>query len=286
MRLLLSLVLTFVLAGAANAAGPKLLWETKGLAQPESVAHDPVTDVLYVSNINGAVMQKDGNGFITRLKPDGTIIERQWVKGLNAPTGLAVRDRTLYVADVDELLEINAASGRIEKRHKAKNAIFLNDVAVAEDGTVYATDTPMNTIWRLKDGTFEPWLTNDDLNGPNGIMVRGDKLIIASFGKMPTNGQKQELAGLLTVSLEDQKVAPLGKGKPVGNLDGLQELKPGVFLVTDWAGGALYRIDSKGKADQLINLNQGSADLTYFPAKKTVVIPMMLDNTLAAYALN
>ncbi|MBQ0817706.1 MAG: SMP-30/gluconolactonase/LRE family protein [Methyloceanibacter sp.] len=286
MRLLLSLVLTFVLAGAANAAGPKLLWETKGLAQPESVAHDPVTDVLYVSNINGAVMQKDGNGFITRLKPDGTIIERQWVKGLNAPTGLAVRDRTLYVADVDELLEINAASGRIEKRHKAKNAIFLNDVAVAEDGTVYATDTPMNTIWRLKDGTFEPWLTNDDLNGPNGVMVQGDKLIVASFGKMPSNGQKQELAGLLTVSLEDKKVAPLGKGKPVGNLDGLQELKPGVFLVTDWAGGALYRIDSKGKADQLINLNQGSADLTYFPAKKTVVIPMMLDNTLAAYALN
>ncbi|MFA9387930.1 MAG: hypothetical protein ACERIE_07675, partial [Methyloceanibacter sp.] len=102
----------------------------------------------------------------------------------------------------------------------------------------------------------------------------------------PSNGQKQELAGLLTVSLEDKKVAPLGKGKPVGNLDGLQELKPGVFLVTDWAGGALYRIDSKGKADQLINLNQGSADLTYFPAKKTVVIPMMLDNTLAAYALN
>ncbi len=286
MRLLLSLVLTFVLAGAANAAGPKLLWETKGLAQPESVAHDPVTDVLYVSNINGAVMQKDGNGFITRLKPDGTIIERQWVKGLNAPTGLAVRDRTLYVADVDELLEINAASGRIEKRHKAKNAIFLNDVAVAADGTVYATDTPMNTIWRLKDGTFEPWLTNDDLNGPNGVMVQGDKLIVASFGKMPSNGQKQELAGLLTVSLEDKKVAPLGKGKPVGNLDGLQELKPGVFLVTDWAGGALYRIDSKGKADQLINLNQGSADLTYFPAKKTVVIPMMLDNTLAAYALN
>jgi hypothetical protein len=37
--------------------------------------------------------------------------------------------------------------------------------------------------------------------------------------------------------------------------------------------GTLYRIDRKGKADQLINLNQGSADLTYFPAKETVVIP-------------
>jgi sugar lactone lactonase YvrE len=287
MRLFLSFIfLTVLLVGTASAAGPKLIWETKGLAQPESVIYDPVTEVLYVSNINGAVMQKNGKGFIARLRPDGTIIERKWVTGLNAPTGLAVRDRTLYVADVDELVEINAASGRIEKRHKAKNAIFLNDVAVAEDGTVYTSDTPMNTIWRLKDGIFEPWLTNDDLNGPNGIMVKEDKLIIASFGRMPSNGQKQELAGLLTVSLEDQKVAPLGKGKPVGNLDGIQELKPGVFLVTDWAAGALYRIDAKGKVDQLINLNQGSADLVYFPAKKTIIIPMMLDNTLAAYALN
>ena len=62
-------------------------------------------------------------------------------------------------------------------------------------------------------------------------------------------------------------------------------LKPGVYLVTDWAAGALYRIDAKGNAERLIDLNQGSADLTYFPDKKTVLIPMMLDNSLAAYAL-
>jgi len=287
MRLILGLVLAVILSSAtAAAAEPKLVWEVKGLSQPESVVHDPATDVLYVSNINGAIMQKDGNGFIARLKPDGTILERQWVKGLNSPTGLALRDRTLYVADVDELVEIDAASGSISKRHKAKGAIFLNDVAVAEDGTVYASDTPMNTIWRLKDGTFEPWLANDDLNGPNGLLVQGDKLIVASFGRMPGEGQKQELAGLLAVSLEDQTIEPVGKGEPVGNLDGLEPLAPGVYLVTDWAGGALYRIDSKGKADQLINLNQGSADLTYFPQTNTVLIPMMLDNTLAAYRLS
>jgi hypothetical protein len=62
-------------------------------------------------------------------------------------------------------------------------------------------------------------------------------------------------------------------------------LKPGAYLVTDWAAGALYRIDAKGKAERLIDLNQGSADLTYLPAKKMVLIPMMLDNSLAAYAL-
>ena len=133
-------------------------------------------------------MQKDGNGFIARLRPDGTIIEREWVKGLNAPTGMALNDRTLYVADVDELVEINVASGEIANRYPAKGAIFLNDVAVGEDGTVYVSDTPMNTIWRLKDGSFEPWLANDDLNGPNGLLPQGDKLIVASFGKIAGRG--------------------------------------------------------------------------------------------------
>ena len=60
------------------------------MAQPESVVQDPATGALYVSNIAGAIMQKDGNGFIAKLSADGKLIEREWVKGLNAPTGLAV----------------------------------------------------------------------------------------------------------------------------------------------------------------------------------------------------
>ena len=278
-------LIVYSISAAVSAEAPKLVWEAKGLAQPESVVQDQATGALYVSNIAGAIMQKDSNGFISKLKPDGTMIAREWVKGLNAPTGLAVYDRKLYVADVDQLVEINIASGETVKRYEAKGASFLNDVATDAEGIVYASDTPTNTIWRLKDGSFEPWLTNDALNGPNGLLVQGDKLIVASFGKMPSEGQKQELAGLLSVNLEDQAVSKLGNGEPVGNLDGLELLKPGVYLVTDWAAGALYRIDAKGNAERLIDLNQGSADLTYLADKKTVLIPMMLDNSLAAYAL-
>ena len=285
MRVLAGLVVTLILCTDATAA-PKLLWEVKGLAQPESVVQDPATGSIYVTNIAGAIMQKDGNGFISRLRTDGTIIEREWVKGLNAPTGMALRDRTLYVADVDELIEINVASGEIVNRYAAKGAIFLNDVAVGEDGTVYASDTPMNTIWRLKDGTFEPWLANDALNGPNGLLPQGDTLIVASFGKVPGDGQKQELGSLLVVNLEDQAVSKLGGGDPIGNLDGLQLLQPGVYLVTDWAAGVLYRVDAKGKAERLIKLSKGSADLISLPDKKTVLIPIMLNNSLVAYALD
>ena len=285
MRVLAGLVVTLILCTDATAA-PKLLWEVKGLAQPESVVQDPATGSIYVTNIAGAIMQKDGNGFISRLRTDGTIIEREWVTGLNAPTGMALRDRTLYVADVDELIEINVASGEIVNRYAAKGAIFLNDVAVGEDGTVYASDTPMNTIWRLKDGTFEPWLANDALNGPNGLLPQGHTLIVASFGKMPGDGQKQELGSLLVVNLEDQAVSKLGGGDPIGNLDGLQLLQPGVYLVTDWAAGVLYRVDAKGKAERLIKLSKGSADLISLPDKKTVLIPIMLNNSLVAYALD
>jgi hypothetical protein len=87
------------------------------------------------------------------------------------------------------------------------------------------------------------------------------------------------------VSLDDQKVSKIGKGDLIGNLDGLEALQPAGYLVTDWAQGALYHVDAKGKVDRLIDLNQGSADLTYLPGKKTVLIPMMLDNSLVAYAL-
>jgi sugar lactone lactonase YvrE len=275
-----------LIAFSTAASAPKLLWETKGLAQPESVVEDPATGVIYVSNINGAVMQKDGNGFISRLTADGKMLERQWVKGLNSPTGLALHDRTLYAADVDQLIEINAASGEILKRYDAKGAVFLNDVVVDDDGTVYVSDTPMNTIWRLKDGSFEPWLANDALNGPNGLLIQGKTLIVASLGKVQSQGQKKELGTLLAVSLDDQKVSKVGKGELIGNLDGLQAIQPGVYLVTDWAQGALYRVDAKGKVDELIDLNQGSADLSYLPGKKMLLIPMMLDNSLVAYRLD
>jgi hypothetical protein len=285
MRFVVGLFLALLFCNEA-AADPKLLFEVKGLEQPESVVQDPATGAIYVSNIAGAIMQKDGNGFIAKLKPDGTLIARQWIKGLNAPTGMALHDRTLYVVDVDELIEINVASGEILKRYPAKGAFFLNDVAVGEDGTVYASDTPMNTIWRLKDGSFEPWFANDVLNGPNGLLVQGDKLIVASFGKLPGDGQKQELGGLLAVDLEKQAVSTIGNTDKLGNLDGLQALQPGAYLVTDWAAGGLYRIDAKGKFERLIKLGKGSADLSYLPDQKMALIPIMLSNSLVAYTLD
>src|SRR2546426_6734142 len=42
----------------------------EGFLTPESVLHDTVQDIYFVSNINGSPTAKDNNGFISRVKPD------------------------------------------------------------------------------------------------------------------------------------------------------------------------------------------------------------------------
>ncbi len=65
-------------------------------------------------------------------------------------------------------------------------------------------------------------------------------------------------------------------------MDGIEPIGDD-FLVTDWVAGALYRIDRKGKATQLLDLKQGSADIGYVPETGLLLIPMMMDDKLVAY---
>ena len=46
--------------------------------------------MLYVSNITDHPFKKDGTGYISKIGLDGSIIEKKWVKGLNAPKGLTI----------------------------------------------------------------------------------------------------------------------------------------------------------------------------------------------------
>jgi len=71
----------------------------------------------------------------------------------------------------------------------------------------------------------------------------------------------------------------------VGNLDGLESDGAGNWLATDWIGGALFRISPDGSAEQLLDLNQGSADLMYLEGDKLAVIPMMMDGRVVAYRI-
>ncbi len=272
------------------------LWETANdLKNPESVAYSPKLNVLFVSNVNGKPTEKDQNGFISKVSPaNGSIIELNWVTGLNAPKGIALSNNNnrLFVSDLTDVVEIDINTGKIIKRFNAPGSAFLNDVVSDKQGNIYVSDTITNTIYKL-DGnnitsTLQPWIQSAQLNGPNGLHVdeSKNKLIVASLGKFSKPG-----AGIEVVDLKNKTITPLGKEgttSPFGGLDGIESDPTGErYYVTDNPAGKLYLVNADGTGyGTLIDLHtQGAADIGFIPSQSTFIIPLMKDNKLAAYKL-
>ena len=282
----LSVIVTALFLSVATLrAEPVKLWETSGFKGPESALPVPAEGFAYVSNIAGGVTEKNGAGFISKVAlDDGKIIELEWAKDLDSPKGLALANDLLYAADIDQLVAIDTKTGKVAARFPAPGAKFLNDVTADGDGRVYVSDSTTSTIWRLADGKLTKWLDGAELNNVNGVLAQGDKLIIAPWGKRREDGSA-EPARLLEVSVKDKTIRPLGNGEPIGNLDGVEPFDASSYLVTDFIGGALYRVDTSGAATLLLDLDQSTADIGYIPATRTVLIPMLRKDQLLAYRL-
>jgi DNA-binding beta-propeller fold protein YncE len=272
------------------------LWETPGgLKNPESVAYAPKQNVLFVSNVDGKPDQKDQKGFISKVSPsNGSIIELNWITGLNAPKGIAIYNNSkLYVSDITDLVEIDIASGKIIKRFNAPGSAFLNDVASDNQGNIYVSDTITNTIYKLDTNvkyniSLQVWLKSPELNGPNGLHVDNNKnrLIVASLGDMSKPG-----AGIEIVDLKNKAIHSLGKAgatSPFGGLDGIEsDANETHYYVTDNPAGKVYTVNADETGyGTLIDLHtQGAADLGFIPSQSTIIIPLMQDNKLVAYKL-
>ena len=277
------------------------LWETTNdLKNPESVAYAPKQNVLFVSNVDGKPDQKDQKGFISKVSPsNGSIIELNWITGLNAPKGIAISNNNnnnnkLYVSDITDLVEVDIANGKIIKHFNAPGSAFLNDVASDNQGNIYVSDTITNTIYKLdtnsKDNntSLQTWLQSPQLNGPNGLHVDNNKnkLIVASLGDMSKPG-----AGIKVVDLKNKTISSLGKEgttSPFGGLDGIEsDVTETHYYVTDNPAGKVYTVNADETGyGTLIDLHtQGAADLGFIPNQSTIIIPLMQDNKLVAYKL-
>ena len=266
----------------ASADSPILVpaWQTETVfQQPESVVYDSQRDLLFVSNVNGAPDEANGKGYISQLSVDGKLIEQHWLTGLDSPKGLTI------VADLNQLVAIDIKHKKISKRYPAGDAKLLNDVAVDTAGNIYVSDILTNTIYRLAHGNFEVWLHDDALEYPNGLLVEGNKLLVASWGNI-TNGFTTEIPGhLKTIDITSKKIQSLGNKTPVGNLDGIESDGKGNYFVTDWIIGKLLQIAPSGVSKTLIALEPGSADLTVLTQQKLIIIPIMLSNNIVAYRI-
>ena len=274
-----------LLVGPAQATGAEQIWEIDGLKQPESALYDAAGGVIYVSEVVGDMRDKDGAGEITKVSPEGKIVQQGWVKGLNAPKGIGLSGGKLYTADIDELVEIDVASAKVTARYKVDGAVFLNDVVTDGAGRVYVSDTATDTISVLQDGQMKTWLRSDRLNGPNGLAIEGDVMVVGSFGKPASPGQEAVPGFLVEAPLSGDSTRTLGDGSPVGAIDGLAPIGGGKYLATDYIKGGLLLIDSSGSFETLAPLPSGTADLSWDPATRTAFVPQNKQGKLTAFRI-
>ncbi len=263
-----------------------LLWTAaEGFDKPESVFFDKAANVYYVSNVVGKSDEKDGQGWIHKLDANGKLIAPKWVEGLNAPKGIRIYNGTLWVSDIDELVSIDTKTAQVVGRFKAEGAKFLNDVAVDDKGQVYVTDTFGNKIYVLKNGKMEVFVEGEQLEGPNGILVQGDHLVIASWGTPAPDWSTKVSGRIYSVNLKTKKISYITKS-PLGNLDGLESLRSGKFLVSDWMAGKIYLVTQSGDSTLIESGMTGTADIGFNEKTQTLVVPRMGENQISAFSLS
>ena len=266
----------------AAKPAPAVVFKGVGLMTPESVLYDATDDVYYVSNINGAPLAVDNNGFISQLSPDGTVKNLKFIEGgknkvtLNAPKGLAFVADMIVVSDINTVRMFDKKTGAPKGEVKIPGSTFLNDVAVDSKGTVYVTDSGLKAG---KEG-FEPtgtdgvWsidakkkLTNvakgKEMNRPNGIIVAPDgKIWVNTFGApelywLGPKGEKKDVATL-----------------PKASLDGLVLLPGGDVLVSSWESQTVYRGKPTGPFTAIVTDVKSPADMGWDSKRSRVMIPL------------
>ena len=246
------------------------VWQLSGLAEPESVAAGPDGRTLYVANVGGEGEVKDGNGFISRVSSGGKLLERQWVTGLDAPKGAVITGGKLYVSDIDRLVEIDIASARITARHPMPGATFLNDVAIAPDGTVLVSDSGTGRIFALAGGKVSVWSADPELKSVNGLLAEPQRLVVTTMeGK------------LLAIDYPSRGVKVLATG--LGQADGVTPADGDNYFVSEWPG-RLFRVTPQGKAQVLLDSRAREAYINDFiRVGDLIIIPSWKPGTLSAY---
>jgi hypothetical protein len=257
-----------------------------GLMTPESVLHDSVADVYVVSNINGGPTDKDDNGFITQITPDGQVRQLKWIDGasanitLHAPKGLGIRGDTLYVADIDCVRRFVRTTGAPAGEICFQGASFLNDIATDANGTLYVTDTgvrvdstgfvPAGTdaVWRFTpSGEIGKVIEGNVLGGPNGIAFRGQDGFVVTFG----SGEIYQIGPNNNRNI----VLP---GATDRQLDGIVFTRDGGYLFSSWGDKAVHRVDSAGATSRVLENVEAPADIGYDARRGRVLVPLFMAN--------
>lgn len=255
----------------------------EGFAGPEAVRYDLDQDVWFVANFGAeAEEQRDSNGFISRIGPDGEILDLRFMTGtesepLHMPRGMVIRGDTLWVADADGVHGFDRRTGE----HSAfidfttHEPGFLNDVAVDGSGTLYVTDTGLGRVYRVAGGTASIAIEDSLTGPPNGITLAADgsRFLLAPWGGGTTLRAWDPATGEL------EAVAELTGG----NFDGV-EVVDGRIVVASQADSSIHVIED-GQSRRLIRVPGRPADIGIDTRRGRVAVPYIALNRVDIWPL-
>jgi hypothetical protein len=272
----------------------------------ESCSYDPTRGVIVVPNRGVAQNVQTNNGWISFINHDGSVHTARWIgiqnPGdqrsnmttpliLNEPLGSDIANGMLYVADrdggtsptdpaVSVIRRFDMKTGAPAGEIRVEKSTGFNDIEVADDGTIYATQTgaggqnPDATTWQVwkitKDGTASMFVQGAPLRQPNGIAFdpKGN-IVVVNIGT----------DDVLTFG-QDGKLLTTEKAVQPGN-DGLVIMRDGTKYVSSVVQGGVSRIRPGQKPELIAQNIPNPASMCYDAGANQLVIPMNANNAMA-----
>lgn len=246
-----------------------------GFRFAESMVYDEARD-LYVA-VNAGIAQDTipNDGYVSLINPDGTTHTLKWIGvnrnglTLNHPLGSDIANGLLYVADINVVRWFDMESGEPRGSVTVEDAQRFNDIEVAGDGVIWATQTGTgeSDTWRLyrigADGDASVVVQGAPLARPNGVAFDPDGNVVV----VNINDN-----AVLTFSPDGALVST--EHAVDGGNDGLVILDDGTKYVSSVRIGTVSRIRPGEEAEVVASGIPSAASMSYDSKRNRLLIPM------------
>jgi len=272
----------------------------------ESCSYDPVRGVIVIPNRGVGQAIQTNNAWISFFNHDGSVHTSRWIGiqppeqrttlnpklVLNEPSGSDINGGMLYVSDRDGgtnpndplvavIRRFNMQNGLPAGEFRVERSTGFNDIEVADDGTIYATQTgaldPSSwQVWKIaRDGNASIFIQGAPLRQPNGIAFDAQgNIVVINIGNTE----------VLTFSPAGQLLRT-ENAVQAGN-DGLVVMPDGTKYVSSVQNGGVSRIRPGQPAELIARNIPNPASMCYDAGANQLVIPMNANNGLAFIRLN
>ena len=234
--------------------------KNKGLINIESIVYDKSRDVFFVTN--GKNYKPGTDGFISKIAKDGSLIDLKWVTSLSRPTGMAIYDSILYVADVNALILIDINNGEIIDRiiEPVPNS-GLNDVSVNQIGEVFVSASFVHSVFKLENRKLELFLKdNEKLKWANGLFAENNRLLVGGLG-------------ISIIDLNTRAISKIDLKPDIKDFEGIAADGQGGYFLTTVENSSLYHFDGLHRVTRLLENDAYFGDLEFNTTNNTLYIP-------------